>query len=127
MTDGGTHAARGPRSRTTAAAADDGAPRRGGEPELVGDVLRRLMRDVAPRRSVRRRDVVREAWEQAAGPALAEETRPATLRGGVLTVEVRSAALLHELEGFRRDELLARVLDAGVRDVTGLRFRLGVF
>ncbi len=69
-----------------------------------------------------------DAWAKAAGEQLSSETKPATLRKGVLTVEVRSTALLHELSGFRQDELLSRVLAA---DETGrikeLRFRLGVF
>lgn len=101
--------------------------RRGGDAELLGEILARVMRDVrlpAPRR----RDAIFDAWRQAAGEDLAAETRPATLRKGVLTVEVRSAALLHELEGFRRDELLDRFLTAAPAGrVTGLRFRLGVF
>jgi hypothetical protein len=57
-----------------------------------------------------------------------EETRPVSLRHGVLTVEVRSNGLLLELDGFRRDELLHRIVAAapGGR-ITGLRFRPGVF
>ena len=96
-------------------------------PEALSDILQRVMRDVRPPRA-KRRDKMRETWARAAGPELAEETRPATLRAGVLTVEVRSTALLHELEGFRRDELLDRLLtEDSTGRVTGLRFRLGVF
>jgi hypothetical protein len=85
------------------------------------------MRDVRPAQP-RRRDAILEAWRQAAGDELAAETRPSGLRKGILTIEVRSAALLHELEGFRRDELLDRFLSAAPAGrVTGLRFRLGVF
>ena len=76
----------------------------------------------------RRKAGVQDAWSKAAGPELAAETRPSTLRQGVLTVEVRSTGLLHELQGFRKDELLALLLE---HDTTGriheLRFRLGVF
>lgn len=101
--------------------------RRGGDAELVGDILRRVMRDVRPVRP-RRRDAMLDAWRKAAGDELAAETRPSSLRKGVLTIEVRSAALLHELEGFRRDELLDRFLAVAPEGrVTGLRFRLGVF
>jgi predicted nucleic acid-binding Zn ribbon protein len=71
---------------------------------------------------------VESAWVRAAGPELAEATRTATLRRGVLTVDVRSASLLAELQGFRREELLARLLGADPSGrITGLRFRLGVF
>jgi len=101
--------------------------RRGGDAEVLGEILARVMRDVRPP-APRRRDAIFDAWRHAAGDDLAAETRPATLRKGVLTVEVRSAALLHELEGFRRDELLGRFLTAAPAGrVTGLRFRLGVF
>jgi predicted nucleic acid-binding Zn ribbon protein len=114
--------ASGPSSSATPAAAE----RRGGAPEPVGDVLRRILREVRPEH--RRRKGVAEAWSAAAGPELAEETRPATLQRGVLVVEVRSTALLAELQGFRRDELLARLLAAEPSGrITGLRFRPGVF
>lgn len=85
------------------------------------------MRDVRPPQP-KRRDAIFDAWRQAAGEDLYQETRPSGLRKGILTIEVRSAGLLHELNGFRRDELLDRFLTAAPRGrVTGLKFRLGVF
>jgi predicted nucleic acid-binding Zn ribbon protein len=109
------------------ALASKGPETRGGAPESVGEVLRRLFPEVRPA-AVRRRHAIADAWERAAGPDLAGETRPATLQRGVLVVEVRSAALLAELQGFRTAELLARLVEAeGSGRVTGLRFRPGVF
>ena len=100
---------------------------RGGDAEDLGAILRRVMRDVRPSQP-KRRDAILEAWQRAAGAELAAEARPSGLRKGVLTVEVRSSALLHEIEGFRKDELLSRFLAAAPEGrVTGLRFRLGVF
>ena len=101
--------------------------RRGGAAESLGDILKRLV--PATRPAVRRqRSAVAAAWEQAAGPELTQETRPSTLQRGVLTIEVRSDALLLELQSFRRDELLARIVETdGKGRVTGLRFRPGVF
>ena len=105
----------------------NGAETRGGAPESVGDVLRRLFPEVRPA-AVRRRNALAAAWERAAGPELAADTRPATLQRGVLVVEVRPSALLAEPQGFRREELLARLLDAEPSGrVTGLKFRPGVF
>jgi predicted nucleic acid-binding Zn ribbon protein len=79
-------------------------------------------------RSPRRGRGLEDAWARAAGPALAAESRPATLRQGVLTVEVRSASLLAELASFRTQELLGRLTaeDPSGR-VRGLRFRMGAF
>lgn len=102
-------------------------PARGGPPEAVSQILGRVFKDVRPA-ARRRRSAVADAWAVAAGPDLAADTRPDTLRAGVLTVEVRSTSLLAELQGFRKDELLARLLDAAPAGrVTGLRFRPGVF
>ena len=102
--------------------------RRGNRPpQALGDVLKRVLKDAdwGPRK---RKRGVGDSWQDAAGAELALETRPATLRKGVLTVEVRAPALLHELEGFRKPELLARLLAADTTGrITGLKFRLGVF
>lgn len=99
---------------------------RGGAPESLGDILKRTMRGVRP--AVVRRRGVAGAWAAAAGAELSEDTRAVSLNHGVLTVEVRSSALLAELQGFRRDDLLARLLGADPTGrVTGLRFRPGVF
>jgi predicted nucleic acid-binding Zn ribbon protein len=98
---------------------------RGGPPEAISDVLRRIVKEVRP---AARRSGVPGAWLAAAGEELAAETRASTLQRGVLTVEVRSTALLAELEGFRRQELLGKLLAAEPSGrITGLRFRLGVF
>ncbi len=100
--------------------------KRGGAPEAVGEILARVMRAAPPVK--RRGSAIARLWEQAAGPELAKETRPATLRRGVLTVEVRSASLRAELSGFRTQEFLGRLLAADPSGrVTGLVFRPGVF
>lgn len=101
--------------------------RRRGSPEAIGSILGRVMKGVEPRARPRRSSMS-ATWARAAGEDLAGETHAATLRKGVLTVEVRSAGLLHELEGFRKTELLGRLLEEdSTGRVTGLRFRLGVF
>lgn len=93
----------------------------------MGKILERVLRGSGVTKT-RRGSSVADLWARAAGPELGAETRPSTLKKGVLTVEVRSAALLAELAGFRTDEMLARLLaeDSSGR-ITGLRFRLGVF
>lgn len=101
--------------------------RRGGAPERVDAILSRVLSDPGIRRAPRT-SAISDLWVRAAGPVIAADTRPDTLKRGVLTVEVRSASLLSELSGFRVDELLAKVVLAdGSGRITGLRFRLGVF
>ena len=101
--------------------------RRGGAAEAIGAILPRVLRESGFTRRPKRGGLA-EAWARAAGETLAAETRPSTLRAGVLTVEVRSAALLAELAGFRTAEMFSRY---AAQDPSGrvreLRFRLGVF
>lgn len=124
MTAGPTQRRSGAGSRP--AVATSSPETRGGSPESVGEILRRVLREVRP--SHRRRTAVADAWAEAAGPEIAAETRPATLQRGVLVVEVRSSGLLAELQGFRHGEILARLLAAEpTGKVNGLRFRPGVF
>ena len=104
-----------------------GPETRGGAPEQIGTVLRRVMRGAGPA-AARRQGRLVEAWNRAAGPDLAADTRPTALQHGVLVVEARSSALVAELQAFRREELLSRLLAADPTGrVTGLKFRLGVF
>ena len=50
-----------------------------------------------------------EAWRRAAGDSVARATRVLGLRRNRLWVEVTSAPLRAELEGFRKPELLDRL------------------
>lgn len=98
-------------------------------PRTAAAVLAGLMRRGAPlARTHARIEKARKAWWCAAGEELAGHTRVASLRTGVLTVEVDSAPLCHRLAAFEKDRLLARVLEAahGV-EVHALRFRHGAF
>lgn len=72
----------------------------------------------------RTRPAAYAAFERAAGPELARRARPVKLARGVLTVEVDSAAHLHELESFRGEELRARTNELlGRPDVRRLAFK----
>ncbi len=65
-----------------------------------------------------------DAWNETAGPDLANHCLPLRFTRGELMIEVRSAALLHELENFRTPELL-RALQASTdgSKVTRLIFK----
>jgi predicted nucleic acid-binding Zn ribbon protein len=72
-------------------------------------------------------DQIGRAWVDMLGPAIANRTRLArTIRANVLDVEVDSPALLQELKGFRKAEILeglrARVKRQYIEDI---RFKLG--
>ena len=94
------------------------------KPQPIADVLARLLarRGYARERS---NGACAAAWNEAVGEPLAQQTRPGTIRGGVLEVLAANSTLLQELT-FQKHELLqklGRLLpDQPVRE---LRFRLG--
>jgi predicted nucleic acid-binding Zn ribbon protein len=67
----------------------------------------------------------RRKWTEVAGEEAATHSWPRSVRRGVLTVEVESSALLAELAGYRKAEIL-RGLTAGedALGVRDLKFRL---
>jgi predicted nucleic acid-binding Zn ribbon protein len=84
---------------------------------------------MGPKALGKRRRVNRDllaAWEEIAGPELSSHTRVRSLRRGLLTIEVDSSPLCHQLASFRREELLV-ALKEKVRgtEVSDLRFRAG--
>ena len=72
-------------------------------------------------------DQVGRAWCEIVGPDAAKHTRLArVIRRGVLSVEVDSPALLAELSGFRKAEILAAIQDRVRRKhIEDIRFQLG--
>lgn len=79
--------------------------RRGGEPERIGDVVQRLLRDLRLPSKLELEELSR-TWEELLGVDLCRRCRVSGLKGNVLQVEVDSPALLNELRFFRRDELI---------------------
>ncbi len=80
----------------------------GGGMERIGDILNRaVVRPARKSRSLIAR--ARRKWAEAAGAEVAAHSGPRSLRRGVLTVAVDSSALLAELAGYRRTELLGRL------------------
>ena len=98
-----------------------GAPRRDDEPTSIGDLVRRLLRSPAHRDRRALYAEVGPLLKERLGEALAEDLAPLSLRSGTLTLGIKSAALLHEIAAFRRDDLLAflqsRLGPARIRDI----------
>jgi predicted nucleic acid-binding Zn ribbon protein len=78
--------------------------------EGIGDVLRReIVRGARQRRRVDAR--VRAKWEEGVGPEIAARTLPVSFKGHVLRVSVDSSALLSELSGIYRKELVSAMAE----------------
>lgn len=101
------------------------APRKGGPPERLSDVLASLLRKrrFAPGLEL---EGLRQAWTRAAGDRLGGRARVAQFRDGVLTMEVSSAAQKYELEAFHAAAILTRLqADTEVPPIRRLAFKLG--
>ena len=78
--------------------------------EGLGEVLKReIMRGARQRRKVDAR--VRAKWEEVVGPEIASRAVPVAFRAHVLRVRVESSALLSELSGIYRKELLSAMAE----------------
>lgn len=70
---------------------------------------------------------VMAAWEELAGVAIAQQTRPTGIKGGVLWVAASSPAWVHQLT-LMRFEIIGKIQTRFGRDlVTDIRFHSGAF
>ena len=86
----------------------------GSRVRLIGDVLKDVVRHASWSKRTELH-ALREAWFQAAGETTANRTRIVGLKGGILTIAVESSTLRHEMEAYRRKELLRRLGEASRR------------
>ncbi len=94
------------------------------QPQRMSDVLAQLVQKKGYAR-VRADQAHREAWQTAAGPAIAAVTEPGRITRGALEVTVANSLVMQELT-FEKDRLLAAIQqalpDAGIKQ---LRFKVG--
>ena len=80
-----------------------------GKPEkTLGEVLKEFVKSAPWSRRGELGELDR-AWHEAAGELLSRRSRIVGLSGGTLTVHVESSAVRHEIEAFRKAEILARI------------------
>lgn len=79
-----------------------------GAPRLLGDLVQDLLKTSPWSRRTELSELT-EAWELAAGVEVARRSRVLSLSGGILTVNIESAVLRHEIEGYRKREILQQM------------------
>lgn len=84
--------------------AEPESERRGGNPERIGDILARFMRESGLLKTAKQNELIR-AWRDVVGTGLAAHTKVRSFRSGVLTIAIDSAPLRQEMELFQREEL----------------------
>lgn len=78
------------------------------KPRALGDVVREFLETSGLSRRAELAHV-EAAWRKVAGPDVAARTRLMGVKRYVVTIEVGSPALLSELSGFRKRDLVARM------------------
>jgi predicted nucleic acid-binding Zn ribbon protein len=68
---------------------------RGGREHPLSEAIGRLVEEIAPQTPEAR---IESVWVSVVGPAMAKATRPAGLRGGVLTVRCDASVYAQELQ-----------------------------
>lgn len=90
--------------------------------DIVTKVLRRYRKDFDE-------DISRiwQCWEQAAGPAVAQNTRPTGIRNNLLLVEVNSSSWLFQLRFLKKDLIGNVNRMVGKELVEDIKFKVGPF
>jgi len=66
-----------------------------------------------------------ELWDQAVGPVISANTRPAAFKGNLLLVHAASSTWLHQLQ-FMKEDILRKVNKTlGEGTVTDIKFKIG--
>ncbi len=87
-----------------------GNPKKGTEPEGIGDILSRTLgRDFGKLRRFNERIALK--WREVAGAEIASRTAVIGFRRKVLRVRVESSALLAELDGIYKRDLIAALAE----------------
>jgi predicted nucleic acid-binding Zn ribbon protein len=98
--------------------------KRKGQPERLGKLVPRVLKDLGLGESARALRVA-ECWEEAVGAEIARHSRPNALRGGVLEVTVDSSVWCQQLQ-LQQPQLLRALRDALGDDAPhGLWLRVG--
>jgi predicted nucleic acid-binding Zn ribbon protein len=77
-------------------------------PRAIGELIVELLKSTVRRRRADL-EIFETAWAGAVGAEVARHSRPLAYRNGELRVGFASAALRHEVESFRKAEILGRL------------------
>jgi hypothetical protein len=92
-------------------------------PRPIGDLLTRYLEAAGLQEVERARRMV-DSWRAVVSPSVFRSTRLLRVRDGVVHVGVGSSALLYELEGFKREEILAGLREQNIGYVRSVKFKL---
>jgi predicted nucleic acid-binding Zn ribbon protein len=95
--------------------------RKSGQPTPVGDILQSMLKETGLEKKVREYAALAE-WDKIVGVAVAEQTAPQDIKGGVLFLRVKNAAWRSQLAFFKKDIIQKVNAHAGKKIVRSVFF-----
>ncbi|MCX6354034.1 MAG: DUF721 domain-containing protein [Candidatus Aureabacteria bacterium] len=95
------------------------------QPVRIGDVMESVLRKLGLERRVREAKISQE-WARIVGAKIAQHSKPVTVKGRVLFVNVDSSVWLSELRQFFKEKMLEQLhRELGEERIQDIRFRIG--
>lgn len=93
-------------------------------PRSIGEILNKIVREAPWARRTELHEIS-VAWQVAAGEAFARRTQVVGLNHGLLTIHVESSVVRHEIEAYRKRDILQHLrLACPDRRIADLRLLL---
>lgn len=92
------------------------------EAREISEIIPELMKKLGI--ATGKKHEIQQVWREVAGEEFANQTRVSNYRGGVLTIEVQSAPLLHELQVYYKGEFVKILRERLSVALTSLKFKL---
>lgn len=93
-------------------------------PVPIGQVIHSLM-GFYRKAPMGQLSILAELWETAVGSAIAKNTRPAAIKGGLLLIHVSSSVWMQQLQFMKDDMLLSIHRTLGSEWIRELKFKIG--
>jgi predicted nucleic acid-binding Zn ribbon protein len=93
-------------------------------PVPIGQVIQSLM-NFYQKAPLGQLGILVELWETAVGPAIARNTRPAAIKGGLLLIHVSSSVWIQQLQFMKNDLLISIHRTLGSEWIREIKFKIG--
>jgi predicted nucleic acid-binding Zn ribbon protein len=93
-------------------------------PVAIGQVIQSLM-DFYRKAPMGKLSILAESWETAVGPAIARNTRPVAIKGGLLLIHVSSSVWMQQLQFMKNDILISIHRALGSEWFHEIKFKIG--
>lgn len=90
----------------------------------LGDIVTGVLKDLGGKGRLTEEDMC-EAWRRSAGDRAAKHSRPVSLRGGTIFINVDRSSWLHELTVRKKELVVSLGETVQGKKIRDIRFRIG--